>query len=80
MEEIKQFVSDKELKEEIRKQFLKDTEASEIYGTAVQTFRNWRYEGKGPAYVKIGSSILYDRKDLDNYWAEHRIIPAQEAA
>lgn len=60
------------------KVFLKDKEASEIYGIATQTLRNWRHEGKGPHYVKIGSSILYDRKSLDEFWNRHVVIPKQQ--
>jgi len=33
------------------------------------TLRNWRHQGKGPPFVKIGGKILYDEADLKE-WIE----------
>jgi len=30
----------------------------------VATLANWRADGKGPAYVKIGSRVVYPLEDL----------------
>jgi len=39
--------------------WIKEREVSEITGFAVQTLRNWRFKGKGPAYTKVGRSVRY---------------------
>lgn len=46
---------------------------------AVQTFARWRHEGKGPAYVKSGSRILYYGADL-LAWLEARKIATDTVA
>lgn len=38
-----------------------------------QTFAQWRYEKRGPAYFKAGSRVLYQGKDLINWLKKHRI-------
>jgi hypothetical protein len=39
------------------------------------TMRQWRYLGKGPAYVKIGRHVRYRRADLDAFIAAQRVDP-----
>ena len=36
------------------------------------TLRKWRWEGKGPKFFKIGSSVRYSIEDLQNYIAKAR--------
>jgi hypothetical protein len=36
-----------------------DRIAGEIVGISVATLRRWRYEGRGPRYAKVGSSVRY---------------------
>ena len=55
-----------------------DTQASKILGIAVQTLRNWRQEGKGPAYLKIGRSVKYSIDDLKRFLEAHKINPTGE--
>jgi hypothetical protein len=33
--------------------------AARILGVSVQTLRNWRWQGVGPHYYKIGRSVRY---------------------
>jgi len=49
--------------------------AAEMTGLAVQTFRNWRHWGKGPAYSKVGRSVRYALRDVQNYFQSRRIDP-----
>lgn len=42
-----------------------------ILGVSEQTLAKWRVNGDGPRFLKIGSRIRYDRKDLDD-WLEQR--------
>jgi predicted DNA-binding transcriptional regulator AlpA len=42
-----------------------EKEAAAILGTAVQTLRNWRWQGEGPRVRKIGARLVrYHRADL----------------
>lgn len=36
-------------------------EAAAALGTTEKTLRWWRCKGKGPTFVKMGSSVLYSR-------------------
>lgn len=37
------------------------------------TLRIWRYEGKGPRYVKIGGAVRYREKDVEA-WIASRVV------
>ena len=43
------------------------------------TMAHWRSEGRGPAYVKIGSRVAYSGADL-NAWLASQTIQPKEAA
>ena len=44
------------------------------------TLAHWRSQGRGPAYVKIGSRVAYRGRDL-NAWIESRTVrPKTEPA
>lgn len=34
---------------------------------AEMTLRKWRWEGKGPRFVKMGRKVLYRQVDLNDY-------------
>ena len=42
------------------------------------TMAHWRSEGRGPAYVKIGSRVAYSGRAL-NEWLEARTVKPKEA-
>lgn len=44
---------------------MRDTEAAAYINFSVHTLRQWRWEGCGPVYKKIGGAIRYFRRDLD---------------
>ena len=47
---------------------LDENEGAEKLSVAVQTLRNWRWRGEGPAYVKVGKrTVRYRRGDLDAF-------------
>lgn len=56
---------------------LKNTRDAAVYifepaddGEAVRCerkLRQWRYEGRGPAYVKLGRRVAYRTEDLDTW-------------
>jgi predicted DNA-binding transcriptional regulator AlpA len=37
------------------------------WSMASNTLRKWRWEGKGPKYVKLGSRVLYRESDILAY-------------
>jgi len=52
-----------------------DHGAANELGIAVQTLRNWRCKCRGPAYLKIGRSVRYQVKDIEEYKRKKRIDP-----
>lgn len=38
----------------------------------VATLANWRCEGRGPAFVKIGTRVLYPLRDIVAYETQSR--------
>lgn len=52
---------------------LTTAEAAAFMGVGYSTMKNWRTEGIGPRYAKIGSTVLYRPADLDAY-LEERLI------
>ena len=43
------------------------------------TLEQWRYQGKGPRFVKIGRSVRYRRADLDAF-LEQRVFQSTAEA
>ncbi len=58
---------------------LKEGEVSEEYSVPVRTLQEWRRRGMGPAYEKVGTSIYYDRAELETFFKRHRIVTTGEA-
>lgn len=48
--------------------------AAEYLGVSEQTLRNWRSQGRGPAYWRLGR-IFYVRTDLDRWARTRRVEP-----
>lgn len=42
-------------------------QAAEMLCLSEQTLRKWRWEGKGPQFVKIGRKVLYRDEDLQHF-------------
>jgi predicted DNA-binding transcriptional regulator AlpA len=52
---------------------LKTPEAAEYLHLSAKRLTNWRTEGDGPPFVKLGGSVFYRLKDLER-WLEARIV------
>lgn len=63
------------MQQHIQKKFVTDVELAGALGVAVQTLRNWRFQGRGPAYVKLGKMVRYDLAEAVDYFRQHRIVP-----
>lgn len=54
------------------KKFSND-EAADFLGVKPNTLEVWRTKKKGPKYSKIGSRVLYDINDLEEYFASRSV-------
>jgi len=58
---------------------LTEREAARFLGVAPRTLNNWRYSGKGPAYIRIGSrAVRYLPTDLDVYRQQQRSTTTEQ--
>ena len=57
---------------------LKDVEAAARCGMSVSAFRNWRLRGGGPKFVRLGSAIRYDPRELDRWIADNTCAHTSE--
>lgn len=58
---------------ETQRAALPTSEAAHYIGLSYGTLKKWRVTGDGPAYVRIGSRIVYLIEDLDTWLYAHRI-------
>ena len=56
---------------------LTERDASQYTGMSRPFLRQARMRGRGPAYLRVGRSIRYLIRDLDDWMAEHRVVPGQ---
>ena len=57
----------------LSKRYLSETEVADHTGIAVSTLRNYRHLGKGIPYIKMGSRVLYDLSDVEEFMQSHKI-------
>ena len=57
--------------------FVDEVEAARLTGLSIYTLRNWRFLGRGPAYVKFGRAVRYSLEDLRTF-AERCRVRVQE--
>jgi hypothetical protein len=60
--------------------FVDEHRAADILGSAVQTLRNWRVTGRGPAFHKFEGSVRYELGELYDYARSRRRTSTTEAA
>lgn len=44
------------------------------------TLSQWRYLGRGPAYIRVGREVRYRKSDLDAWLEANRIEPEAVSA
>ena len=49
-----------------------ETRAAQLLDLRVKTLRRWRWAGRGPRFVKLGSAVRYRPADLDEFIAAGR--------
>jgi len=61
---------------------LTDKDAAKVLGVAPGTLRNWRPQGRGPAWVCVGDAIRYSPQAIRDYieTRTRRPSPVREVA
>jgi len=54
--------------------------AGEYLGLHSNTLEQWRLEGKGPTFCKMGRAVRYKREDLDHFIEQCRKNSTSEAS
>lgn len=49
--------------------FLNQHELAERWHISHRTLERWRWQGRGPRYLKVGGRVLYRAEDIDAYEA-----------
>ncbi|RKX62139.1 MAG: DNA-binding protein [Thermodesulfobacteriota bacterium] len=55
--------------------YVNEFEVARITGLAVQTLRNWRFQGRSFPYSKLGKAIRYNIDDVLKYMEAQKITP-----
>jgi len=53
-------------------------ETADLLRKPVTTLAAWAYRGVGPAYVRVGRSVLYSRIEVERWLERHRVAPGAE--
>lgn len=56
---------------EMGQRLLLEGEVAHFLGVSLACLRRWRWERRGPAYIKAGRLVRYDLNDLQD-WVESR--------
>ena len=58
---------------------LTDHEVAESYGLTVYCVRRWRYEGRGPKFLRLGGAIRYRAKDVQEFMDSCVVLPGEQS-
>jgi predicted DNA-binding transcriptional regulator AlpA len=58
-----------------KKKTLTPKEVEAEYGYSERTLESWRHRGQGPAWLKPGKSVRYDRADIEAWHAKIKVTP-----
>jgi len=56
-----------------------EEEAAKMLGKTTRTLGNWRSQGLGPRYLKIGKNVEYDPADIEEWRQSQRREPISAA-
>lgn len=51
--------------------YMSDKEACNFYGVSPSWFRNARYRGNGPVYIRFGGRVFYKQSVVDKWFIEY---------
>lgn len=57
---------------------LTNREVANILGVHPATLVRWRMEGKGPAFVKVGTKVVYPKGEVAE-WLASRVVLSEAA-
>jgi predicted DNA-binding transcriptional regulator AlpA len=57
----------------MRRQLLKSSELAELLGFKESTLRQWRTEGIGPPYLRLGTRVRYDADRVTAWLDAHQV-------
>jgi predicted DNA-binding transcriptional regulator AlpA len=64
---------------EYKARCMNTVEAAVYCGSTKSTFEKYRVKGIGPAFIKIGSRVVYDEADLDAWLAARRRLSTSDS-
>jgi hypothetical protein len=62
----------------IEAQWANEKEVSKISSFAIQSLRNFRHQGRGPSYSKIGRAVRYKVSDVIAFLESKKVLPRDE--
>lgn len=57
---------------------LTPSDVAEMLDVTTHTLAMWRYEKKGPGFVKLGRNIFYRLEDVKS-WIEANVVPTERS-
>ena len=63
---------------DVDREYLDTAELARLTHTRPQTWRRRRWQGGGPAYIKLGNRILYKRSEIERYLTERTFRSTSE--
>lgn len=61
----------------MKKIFLSAKELAERWNISIKTLRQWRWQKKGPKFIKIGGRAAYRLEDIEKFedaWEDQKIF------
>lgn len=52
--------------------FISTEELAELLAVPIATVRRWRYMGGGPAGIKLGRHVRYERREVERWLLERQ--------
>jgi hypothetical protein len=56
----------------MKEKFINTKQLAKRWGMDAGTLRQWRWNGKGPYFIKTGSKVVYSLEDIQRYEALQR--------
>ena len=58
--------------------FISELQLAELIGIKAPTLRKWRWEGKGPIFIKMGHRVMYSMEDVMLYIESQKRISTSD--
>jgi hypothetical protein len=49
----------------------REKQVAERWNISPRTLQQWRWQGRGPRYMKVGAAVVYGEEDLEAYEREN---------